>query len=74
MDDITIYAIPFFLLTLLAELSISIYGKRKYYTTNDTFASLSMGIGSIGTTLLMKGVKYGVFTFLYTYRIVEVPA
>lgn len=73
MGDITNYAIPFFILTLVAELSISIYGKRKFYTKNDTLASLSMGIGSIVSTLLMKGVKFGVFTFLYTYRIVEIP-
>lgn len=64
MGDITNYAIPFFFITLLAELSISLYGKRKFYTTNDTFASLSMGIGSIVASLFSKGIKFTVFTFL----------
>ena len=73
MGDITNYAIPFFLFTLLVELSISLYGKRTFYTKNDTFASLSMGIGSIVSSLLSKGIKFTVFTFLYTYRIVDIP-
>lgn len=62
MGDITNYAIPFFLFTLLVELSISLYGKRTFYTKNDTFASLSMGIGSIVSSLLSKGIKFTVFT------------
>ena len=73
MGDITNYAIPFFILTLVIELGISLYGKKKYYTTLDTMASLAMGVGSIGTTLLTKGLKFGVFTYLYTFRIVEIP-
>jgi len=32
-----------------------------------------MGIGSIVASLLSKGVKLGVFTFLYTYSIIEIP-
>ena len=72
MGDITNYAIPFFIVTLLMEFALSIYGKRKYYTNKDTWASLSMGIGSIGASLLTKGVKFGVFFFLYEYRIIEI--
>ena len=52
MGDITNFAIPFFLATLLIELGLSIYGNRKYYTKKDTFASLTMGIGSIGSSLI----------------------
>ena len=73
MGDITNYAIPFFAVTLLLELGISIYGKRKYYTNKDTLASLIMGVGSIGTTLLMKGFKFGIFTVLYSFKVVDIP-
>jgi len=53
--------------------ALSIYGNREFYTKKDTFASLSMGIGSIGTSLITKGLKFGVFTFLYEYRLIEIP-
>jgi sterol desaturase/sphingolipid hydroxylase (fatty acid hydroxylase superfamily) len=59
--------------TLLIELGISIYGKKKYFTTKDTFASLAMGVGSIGSSILTKGLAFGVFTFLFTFRVVELP-
>jgi sterol desaturase/sphingolipid hydroxylase (fatty acid hydroxylase superfamily) len=73
MGDITNFAIPFFLATLIIEVALSIYGNREFYTKKDTFASLSMGIGSIGTSLITKGLKFGVFTFLYEYRLIEIP-
>jgi sterol desaturase/sphingolipid hydroxylase (fatty acid hydroxylase superfamily) len=73
MGDITNFAIPFFLATLMIELALSIYGNREYYTKKDTFASLSMGIGSIGSSIITKGLKFGVFTFLYEYRLLEIP-
>ncbi|HIG58309.1 MAG TPA: sterol desaturase family protein [Flavobacteriales bacterium] len=73
MGDITNFAIPFFLATLTIEVALSLYGNRKYYTKKDTFASLIMGIGSIGSSLITKGLKFGVFTFLYEYRLIEIP-
>ena len=73
MGDITNYAIPFFIVTLIIEVALSIYGNREYYTKKDTFASLSMGIGSIGTSLITKGLKFGIFMFLYEYRLIEIP-
>lgn len=73
MGDITNYAIPFFFLTLVIEVALSIRGKRESYAKKDTIASLSMGIGSIGSSLITKGLKFGVFSFLYGYRIIEIP-
>ncbi|HIK67306.1 MAG TPA: sterol desaturase family protein [Flavobacteriales bacterium] len=73
MGDITNFAIPFFLATLMIEVALSLYGNREYYTKKDTFASLIMGIGSIGSSLITKGLKFGVFTFLYEYRLIEIP-
>ena len=73
MGDITNFAIPFFLATLMIEVALSLYGNREYYTKKDTFASLTMGIGSIGSSLITKGLKFGVFTFLYEYRLIEIP-
>ena len=73
MGDITNFAIPFFLVTLLIEIALSIYGNREYYTKKDTFASLAMGIGSIGSSIITKGLKFGVFAFLYEYRLIEIP-
>ena len=37
MGDITNFAIPFFLATLIIEVALSIYGNREYYTKKDTF-------------------------------------
>ena len=73
MGDITNYAIPFFFLTLVIEVALSIRGNRESYAKKDTIASLSMGIGSIGSSLITKGLKFGVFSFLHGYRIIEIP-
>jgi sterol desaturase/sphingolipid hydroxylase (fatty acid hydroxylase superfamily) len=71
IPDIITPAIPVFIVTLVVEI---LYAKRireHWYETKDTAASLSMGIGNVITNLLGKFLVFGVFSFLWQFRIFE---
>jgi sterol desaturase/sphingolipid hydroxylase (fatty acid hydroxylase superfamily) len=44
------------------------------YETNDTFGSLGLGIGNVLTGFLTKTVIFGLFTFLYQFRMFELDS
>ncbi|MEM7183004.1 MAG: sterol desaturase family protein [Spirochaetota bacterium] len=68
--DVTKSAVPFFVLAMLLEiLSIRYLEKKGKYETRDTFASLSMGVGSIVAGILFAFVKVNFFFWLYQYRV-----
>lgn len=73
MKNIILYAIPFFVITLLIELAISVYNKRKWYSTPDTFSSLSMGIGNVLIGLVFKCLIFGAYSLVYQFRIWDMP-
>jgi sterol desaturase/sphingolipid hydroxylase (fatty acid hydroxylase superfamily) len=64
MIDLTIFAIPTFLATMLVESRL--LRRRpdlKGYEARDTRASLAMGIGNVLINLGMKGVQFAILTF-----------
>jgi sterol desaturase/sphingolipid hydroxylase (fatty acid hydroxylase superfamily) len=65
------YAIPFFLLLLGIEAWLSARSRRELYDKSDTWSSLSLGIGNVLTGFLTKALVFGLFSFLYQYRIFE---
>lgn len=73
MQDIVIYAIPFFILSLLIEVWIGKRQNKDWYVGKDTISSLTMGIGSVITGLLSKVIVFGALVFLYQYRIWTIP-
>jgi sterol desaturase/sphingolipid hydroxylase (fatty acid hydroxylase superfamily) len=63
------YAIPGFLLLLIAESIFSAIQQRGLYKSKDTFTSLALGIGNVLVGLVSKGVIFGVYWLVYRMRI-----
>ena len=73
MPKIIIYAIPWFLLLLLAEAIAAALMRRDLYEFKDTAASLTMGIGNVIVGLFSKTMIFGLFTVLHRYAIFSIP-
>ncbi len=59
------WAIPAFVLLLVAEAVFSAIGRRELFEVKDTFASLAMGVGNVLTNLFAKAVVLAVFWLVY---------
>jgi sterol desaturase/sphingolipid hydroxylase (fatty acid hydroxylase superfamily) len=68
------YAIPFFVLLLSLEAWLSYKENKHRYETMDTIGSLGLGIGNVLTGFLTKAIIFGLFTFLYQYRLFELDS
>ena len=68
------YAIPFFVFLLSLEAWFSYKEQKKLYETKDTFGSLGLGIGNIITGFFTKALIFGLFTFIYKYRIFDLDS
>ncbi|MGX5820572.1 sterol desaturase family protein [Chitinophaga lutea] len=69
MPDLIHYAIPGFVLLLLAEVIFSAWDKRGLYETKDAASSISMGLGNVAIGLVTKGVIYLVYDAVYRIRL-----
>jgi sterol desaturase/sphingolipid hydroxylase (fatty acid hydroxylase superfamily) len=65
------YAIPFFVLLLSIEAWFSYKEHKNLYETKDTFSSLALGIGNVIAGFATKAIIFGIFTFLYKFRLFE---
>lgn len=63
------YAIPGFLLLLSLEAWFSFKENKQLYEAKDTWSSLSLGIGNVVIGFATKAMIWGLFTFLYQYRL-----
>jgi sterol desaturase/sphingolipid hydroxylase (fatty acid hydroxylase superfamily) len=68
------YAIPFFVILLALEAWLSYKENKHLYETKDTFGSLGLGIGNVLTGFLTKAIIFGLFTFLYQFRLFELDS
>lgn len=66
-DDPVTYAIPFFLITIGIELYINWKEKLNLYEPKDALASIGMGLGSLVIDVVMKGLAFGTYTYLYEH-------
>ncbi len=66
---ILFYAIPGFVLLLSVEAWFSYRENKHLYETKDTFSSLALGIGNVVVGFATKALIWGLFTFLYQYRL-----
>jgi sterol desaturase/sphingolipid hydroxylase (fatty acid hydroxylase superfamily) len=73
MPNLIHFAIPAFVLLLVAEAIFSAIDRREWFETKDTLASLSMGVGNVLINLFAKGMIFGVFMFVYRFRLFELP-
>lgn len=67
------YAIPFFILTVIIEVILTVKVKLEDYEFKDAATSITMGLGNVFVGLLTKGIILGVFLFLYQYRLFTIP-
>lgn len=68
---ILLYAIPGFVLLLAIEAWFSYKENKHLYEVKDTFASLGLGLGNVLIGFITKALIFGLFTFLYQFRIFE---
>lgn len=71
--NVLYYAIPAFVVLLVAEAILDARDRRDLYEVKDTFASLAMGVGNVLVNLLAKGMVFGAFWGLYQLRPWTVP-
>ncbi|WP_438977641.1 sterol desaturase family protein [Polaribacter sp.] len=67
------YAIPFFIVTVILEIILTIKIKLDEYEFKDAGTSILMGLGNVFIGLFTKGIVLGVFLFLYQYRFFTIP-
>lgn len=68
------YAIPGFVLLLSLEAWFSYKENKDLYERNDTFSSLGLGIGNVLIGFVTKAMIFGLFLFLYRFRIFDLDA
>lgn len=70
MMDLTVYAIPFFLLTMAIE-AVVLARRGRGYDLADTAASLSGGLGELAVDFGWKAVAFAVYGALYEHRLFD---
>lgn len=66
------WAIPGFVILLLAEIAFNALNHKDLFKTKDTLASLSMGIGNVSVGLVSKALIFTAYSFLYQFRVFEI--
>ena len=69
------YAIPFFTLTVLIEIVLTVKIKMDEYEYKDALTSITMGlVGNVGIGIISKGLVIGLFLLIYnTFHLFEIP-
>jgi sterol desaturase/sphingolipid hydroxylase (fatty acid hydroxylase superfamily) len=65
--DPVIYAIPFFLFCISLELYLNWKDGLNLYEKKEALSSIGMGLGSLVIDLLMKGLAYGTYLYIYDH-------
>jgi sterol desaturase/sphingolipid hydroxylase (fatty acid hydroxylase superfamily) len=74
IPNLILYAIPFFIVTVIIEGRILYKKNPKNYNIKDTIASLSMGIGNVLINIVSKILVVLVISFLYeNFRFFTIP-
>ncbi|MEM8917961.1 MAG: sterol desaturase family protein [Pseudomonadota bacterium] len=73
LPDPTIYAIPFFVLTVAIGFVTSLRHKDGRYDVRDMVTSLTLGTGSVFAGLLTGGLAVAVIYWVYQFRLFDVP-
>ncbi len=72
--DIILYAIPFFMISMLIELYINYKKRKDLYILKDSISSITMGLGSMLVDILTKIIYYSFFLYLYNnFRLFTFP-
>lgn len=72
MKDLIQYAIPGFILLLVAEIILTARQQKDYYDAKDTAGSLTMGIGNVVVGFVGKAIVFGTYSLVYQFRLFTV--
>jgi len=72
LPDPVTYAIPGFVLLVLAEMVVAQIRDRSRYEPRDTLTSLALGLGSTIAGALSAGAVFALATWLYAYRLFDI--
>ncbi|WP_299157124.1 sterol desaturase family protein [uncultured Tenacibaculum sp.] len=67
------YAIPFFIITIIIEVILTVKVKLEDYEFKDAITSITMGLGNVFIGLFTKILVLAFFAFLYKYRVFTIP-
>ena len=72
--DIILYAIPFFIISMLLEVYVTTKNNLKTYDTKDAFSSITMGLGNVFLGIFSKMVVLFAFLLVYeNFRFFTIP-
>ncbi|ARV14063.1 sterol desaturase family protein [Polaribacter sp. SA4-12] len=69
IPNLIYYAIPFFLITVIIEVILTVKVKLEDYEFKDAGTSITMGLGNVAIGIITKGIVLAVFIFVYEYRV-----
>ncbi|MBC3784507.1 sterol desaturase family protein [Spirosoma utsteinense] len=72
MRDLIQYAIPGFIILLVAEVILTARQQKDYYDVKDTAGSLTMGIGNVIVGIVGKMIVFGTYSLVYQFRLFTV--
>lgn len=72
MRDLIQYAIPGFVILLVAEVIVTAIQQKDYYEVKDTAGSLSMGIGNVIIGFVGKAIVFAAYSLVYQFRLFTV--
>ena len=72
MRDLIQYAIPGFVILLVAEVIVTAIQQKDYYDVKDTASSLSMGIGNVIIGFVGKVIVFAAYSLVYQFRLFTV--
>ena len=64
--DTIVYAIPVFMVMIAIEIVATIIRKKDYYRLNDAISSLSAGMMSITSGIILKIVEVTIYTGIFS--------
>lgn len=72
--NIILFAIPFFIISMLLELYVTTKENIKTYETKDAFSSIAMGLGNVALGFFSKLVVLTALMFIYNnFRLFTIP-
>lgn len=72
--DIILYAIPFFIISMLLELYVTTKENIRAYEKKDAFSSIAMGLGNVFLGYFSKALVFLAFFYVYdNFRLFTIP-
>jgi len=73
IPDLILYAIPFFIATVILEIILTVKVKLEDYEFKDAGTSIIMGLGNVFISIFTKIMILAIFLFLYKFRFFTIP-